>query len=115
MPVAILPVQQADADGNARTGDREAARASRAILAEEVVSARRFERSQPHADPGFLVSAVFISPGMLTTPCEGYYGREHGFFHAYLEPHAEGFPVARRMGPLRRGPRGVFEATGSAG
>jgi len=92
--VAILPVQQADAEGNAHVRGnlgviREAARASRRviILAEEIVPADAI-RSDPNRTliPGFLVSAVVHLPrGCRPSPCEGYYGRDHEYFHAYHE------------------------------
>ena len=92
--VAILPVQQADANGNAHVRGnlgviREAARASRRviILAEEIVPADTI-RSDPNRTliPGFLVSAVVHLPrGCRPSPCEGYYGRDHEYFHAYHE------------------------------
>ncbi len=92
--VAILPVQQADADGNAHVRGnlgviREAARASRKVIviAEEVVPGEAI-RSDPNRTliPGFLVSAVVHLPrGCHPAPCEGYYGRDHEFFHAYHE------------------------------
>jgi glutaconate CoA-transferase subunit A len=102
--VAILPVQQADAEGNAHVRGnlgviREAARASRRVIlvAEEVVSAQAI-RSDPNRTliPGFLVSAVVHLPrGCHPAPCEGYYGRDHEFFHRYHESSRtrEGFLV----------------------
>jgi glutaconate CoA-transferase subunit A len=92
--VAILPVQQTDAEGNAHVRGnlgviREAARASRKVIliAEEVVSEEAI-RSDPNRTliPGFLVSGVVHLPrGCHPSPCEGYYGRDHEFFHAYHE------------------------------
>jgi len=92
--VAILPVQQSDAEGNAHVRGnlgviREAARASRKVIviAEEVVTQEAI-CSDPNRTliPGFLVSAVVHLPrGCHPAPCEGYYGRDHGFFHAYHE------------------------------
>jgi glutaconate CoA-transferase subunit A len=90
--VAILPVQRADEEGNAHVvGNlgviREAARASRAVivLAEEMVSAETI-RADPNRTliPGFLASAVVHLPrGCHPAPCEGYYGRDHAYFHEY--------------------------------
>ncbi len=90
--VAVLAVQRADEDGNAHVlGNlgviREAARASRRVvlIAEEIVS-RETIRSDPNRTliPGFLVAAVVHLPrGCHPAPCEGYYGRDHEFFHAY--------------------------------
>jgi glutaconate CoA-transferase, subunit A len=92
--VAIVAVQRADEEGNAHVlGNlgviREAARASRRVvlLAEEIVP-RAVIRSDPNRTliPGFLVSAVVHLPrGCHPAPCEGYYGRDHEFFHAYHE------------------------------
>jgi glutaconate CoA-transferase subunit A len=92
--VAILPVQRADAEGNAQVlGNlgviREAARASRKVIvmAEEIVPEEAI-RADPNRTliPGFLVSAVVHHPrGCHPSPCEGYYGRDHDFFHRYHE------------------------------
>jgi glutaconate CoA-transferase subunit A len=92
--VAILPVQKADAEGNAHVlGNlgviREAARASRRVIvmAEEIVPDEVI-RADPNRTliPGFLVSAVVHHPrGCHPSPCEGYYGRDHDFFHRYHE------------------------------
>ena len=92
--VAILPVQRADAQGNAQVRGnlgviREAARASRRVIliAEEVVSEEEI-RSDPNRTliPGFLAAAVVHLPrGCHPSPCEGHYGRDHEFFHAYHE------------------------------
>jgi glutaconate CoA-transferase subunit A len=92
--VAILPVQQADAEGNAHVRGnlgviREAARASRKVIltAEEIVPEERI-RADPNRTliPGFLVSAVVHLPrGCYPSPCEGYYGRDHEYFHHYHE------------------------------
>ena len=92
--VAILPVQQADADGSAHVRGnlgviREAARASRKVIvmAEEIVPEEAI-RADPNRTliPGFLVSAVVHYPGgCRPSPCEGYYGRDHEFFHTYHE------------------------------
>jgi glutaconate CoA-transferase subunit A len=90
--IAILPVQKADAEGNAQVRGnlgviREAARASRKVMvmAEEIVPEEEI-RADPNRTliPGFLVSAVVHHPrGCHPSPCEGYYGRDHEFFHAY--------------------------------
>jgi glutaconate CoA-transferase subunit A len=92
--VAILPVQRADAQGNAHViGNlgvvREAARAARRVivLAEEIVPEEAI-RADPNRTviPGFLVSALVHLPGgCLPSPCEGYYGRDHEYFHRYHE------------------------------
>jgi glutaconate CoA-transferase subunit A len=92
--VAILPVQRSDESGNAHVlgnlgviGD--AARASRNVilLAEEIVSEETIaEDPNRTLIPGFLVSAVVHAPlGCHPSPCHGYYGRDHAFFHDYHE------------------------------
>jgi glutaconate CoA-transferase subunit A len=92
--VAVLPVQRSDPDGNAHVlgnlgviGD--AARASRkvVVLAEEIVTAEEI-RKDPNRTliPGFLVSSVVHLPrGCHPSPCHGFYGRDHSFFHDYHE------------------------------
>jgi glutaconate CoA-transferase, subunit A len=92
--VAILAVQRADEDGNAHVRGnlgvvREAARASSRVvlMAEEIVS-RDEIRSDPNRTliPGFLVSAVVHLPrGCHPSPCDGFYGRDHEYFHEYHE------------------------------
>ncbi|MGH9337768.1 MAG: CoA transferase subunit A, partial [Vicinamibacteria bacterium] len=90
--VAVLPVQRADAEGNAHVlGNlgviREAARASRKVLvlAEEIVSPEEIRQDPNRTSiPGFLVSAVVHLPlGCHPSPCEGCYRRDHDFFHTY--------------------------------
>jgi glutaconate CoA-transferase subunit A len=92
--VAILPVQRADAFGNAHVSGNlgvigDAARASRAVIvvAEEIVSPERIlEDPNRTLIPGFLVSAVVHLPlGCHPAPCHGFYGRDHAFFHDYHE------------------------------
>ena len=124
--VAILPVQQGDADGNAHVRGnlgviREAARASRKVIviAEEVVPREAIRRSQPHADSGFprlrggspsprmpsFALRGVLRPGSRVLPCV-----------PRTLAHARGIsPVARGVGPLGREPRGLFEATGRSG
>jgi glutaconate CoA-transferase subunit A len=92
--VAILPVQRADADGNAHVLGNlgviaDAARASRRVIvvAEEIVSKEAI-RADPNRTliPGFLVSSVVHLPlGCHPAPCHGFYGRDHRFFHDYHE------------------------------
>jgi len=92
--VAILPVQQADSEGNAHVRGnlgviREAARAARKVIvmAEEIVPEEAI-RADPNRTliPGFLVTAVVHQPGgCRPSPCEGYYGRDHEVFHEYHE------------------------------
>jgi glutaconate CoA-transferase subunit A len=92
--VAILSVQQADVEGNAHVRGnlgvvREGARASRKVIVitEEVVSEETIRRDPNRTlIPGFLVSAVVHVPGgCRPSPCEGYYGRDHEYFHRYHE------------------------------
>jgi glutaconate CoA-transferase subunit A len=90
--VAILPVQRADAEGNAQLRGnlgviREAARASRTVIvvAEEIVPEEAI-RSDPNRTlvPGFLVEAVVHLPlACHPSPCEGHYRRDHDVFHEY--------------------------------
>jgi glutaconate CoA-transferase, subunit A len=90
--VAILHVQRADAAGNAQLWGNlgvaiDAARASRKVIvvAEEIV-APEVIASDPNRTliPGFLVAAVVHEPwGAHPSPVQGYYGRDHAFFHEY--------------------------------
>jgi glutaconate CoA-transferase, subunit A len=92
--VAILQVQRADAQGNAHLWGSlgvavDGARASRKIIivAEEIVEPAII-CSDPNRTlvPGFLVSAVVNEPGGAhPSPVQGYYGRDHAFFHEYHE------------------------------
>lgn len=90
--VAILHVQRADAEGNAHAWGnlgicQEAALAARAVIivAEEIV-APEVIRSDPNRVlvPAFRVSAVVHAPGGAhPSPVQGYYNRDHAFFHEY--------------------------------
>jgi glutaconate CoA-transferase subunit A len=92
--VAILHVQRADASGNAHLWGNlgvaiDGARASRKVIlvAEEIV-AHDVIASDPNRTliPGFLVTAVVHEPwGAHPSPVQGYYGRDHAFFHEYHE------------------------------
>jgi glutaconate CoA-transferase subunit A len=92
--VAVLPVQRADANGNAHVLGNlgviaDAARASTRVvlLAEEIVPETEI-RSDPNRTliPGFLVSSLVHLPrGCHPSPCHGFYGRDHSFFHDYHE------------------------------
>src|SRR6266852_5786935 len=67
----------------------DGARASRKVLviAEEIV-APEVIASDPNRTliPGFLVTAVVHEPwGAHPSPVQGYYGRDHAFFHEYHE------------------------------
>jgi glutaconate CoA-transferase, subunit A len=90
--VAIINVQRADAEGNAHAWGnlgvcQEAALAARAvvIVAEEIVASEVI-RSDPNRVlvPGFKVAAVVHAPGGAhPSPVQGYYNRDHPFFHEY--------------------------------
>jgi glutaconate CoA-transferase subunit A len=92
--VAILHVQRADVSGNAHLWGNlgvavDGARASRKVIliAEEIV-APEVITSDPNRTliPGFLVTAVVHEPwGAHPSPVQGYYGRDHAFFHDYHE------------------------------
>jgi len=90
--VTILHVQRADAEGNAHAWGnlgvcQEAALAARAVIvvAEEIVAAEVI-RSDPNRVlvPGLKVAAVVHAPGGAhPSPVQGYYNRDHAFFHEY--------------------------------
>jgi glutaconate CoA-transferase subunit A len=92
--VAIVPVQRADAFGNSHIWGNlgvaiDGARAARKVIvvAEEIVAPEVIS-SDPNRTliPGFLVSAVVHEPwGSHPSPVQGYYGRDHAFFHEYHE------------------------------
>jgi glutaconate CoA-transferase, subunit A len=92
--VAILHVQRADVSGNAHLWGNlgvavDGVRASRKVVlvAEEIV-APQVIASDPNRTliPGFLVTAVVHEPwGAHPSPVQGYYGRDHAFFHDYHE------------------------------
>jgi glutaconate CoA-transferase subunit A len=90
--VAILHVQRADAEGTAHAWGnlgicQEAALAARRVIvvAEEVVPPEII-RSDPNRVlvPGFKVAAVVqAAGGAHPSPVQGYYNRDHAFFHEY--------------------------------
>ncbi len=92
--VAIIQVQRADERGNAHLWGSlgvavDGARAARKVIvvAEEIVSPEVIA-SDPNRTliPGFLVAAVVPEPwGAHPSPVQGYYGRDHAFFHQYHE------------------------------
>ena len=92
--VAILGVQRADEDGNAHLWGnigvaQDAALASKKVilLAEEIVDKESIE-SDPNRVlvPGFKVSSVVHCPAYShPAPMQGYYSRDHAFFHEYHE------------------------------
>ncbi|MCU1342091.1 MAG: CoA transferase subunit [Candidatus Acidoferrum typicum] len=96
--VAILNVQRADAAGNAHVWGSlgvaiDGARASRKVIVvtEEIVDAKVIA-SDPNRTliPGFLVAAVVHEPsGAHPAPVQGYYGRDHAFFHEYHDQTRE--------------------------
>jgi glutaconate CoA-transferase subunit A len=90
--VAILGVQRADKEGNAHLWGnigvaQDAALASKKVilLAEEIVDTEIIE-SDPNRVliPGFKVTSVVHCPAYChPAPMQGYYGRDHTFFHEY--------------------------------
>lgn len=90
--VAVLHVQRADEQGNAHAWgnlgiSEEAALASRRIIvvAEEIVP-RQVILSDPNRvlAPSFKVCAVVGEPGGAhPSPVQGYYSRDHDFYHGY--------------------------------
>lgn len=100
--VAILGVQRADSNGNAHLWGnigvaQDAALASRKIilLTEEIVDKKVIE-SDPNRVlvPGYKVDAVVHCPAFsYPSPMQGYYQRDHEYFHDYhlLTKTAEGF------------------------
>ncbi len=104
--VAILHVQRSDEDGNAHAWgnlgiSEEAALASKRVLivAEEIVS-RETITSDPNRvlAPSFKVCAVVCEPGGAhPSPVQGYYNRDHEFYHAY---HRESRTVEGMVGWL---------------
>jgi glutaconate CoA-transferase subunit A len=96
--VAILNVQRADAAGNAHLWGNlgvavDGARASRKVIvvAEEIV-APEVIASDPNRTliPGFMVTALVHEPGGAhPSPVQGYYGRDHAFFHEYHDQTRE--------------------------
>jgi glutaconate CoA-transferase subunit A len=92
--VAVLHVQRADEHGNAHLWGNlgvavDGARAARKVIvvADEIVSPDVIA-SDPNRTliPGFLVAAVVHEPGGAhPSPVQGYYGRDHAFFHEYHE------------------------------
>src|SRR5882672_3166295 len=96
--VAIVPVQRADVSGNSHLWGNlgvaiDGARASRKVIvvAEEIVSPSVIA-SDPNRTliPGFLVAAVVHEPGGAhPAPVQGYYGRDHAFFHEYHDQTRE--------------------------
>ncbi|WP_017753412.1 CoA transferase subunit A [Calidifontibacillus oryziterrae] len=90
--VTVIGVQRSDEQGNAHLWGniglaQDAALASRkvVILAEEIVSNETIT-SDPNRIiiPGFKVTAVVHCPGFShPSPLQGYYKRDHSFFHNY--------------------------------
>ena len=90
--VAIIHVQRSDEDGNAHTWgslgiSEEAMLAARDVIliAEEIVP-REVIVSDPNRvlGPSFKVRAVVHEPwGAHPSPVQGYYNRDHQFFHEY--------------------------------
>ena len=90
--VAVLGVQRADREGNAHLWGnigvaQDAALASKKVilLAEEIVDKSVIE-SDPNRVmvPGFKVTSVVHCPAYChPSPMQGYYARDHEFFHEY--------------------------------
>lgn len=90
--VAVLGVQRADKQGNAHMWGnigvaQDAALASKKVilLAEEIVDSETIE-SDPNRVlyPGFKTTAVVHCPNFAhPSPVQGYYKRDHDFFHTY--------------------------------
>lgn len=90
--VTIIHVQRSDEDGNAHLWgnsgvSQEAMLAARdvIIVADEIVS-REVITSDPNRvfGPSFKVRAVVHEPwGAHPSPVQGYYNRDHAFFHEY--------------------------------
>ncbi|SEA21994.1 glutaconate CoA-transferase subunit A [Thalassobacillus cyri] len=90
--VAILGVQRADKNGNAHLWGnlgiaQDAAMAGKKVilLAEEIVETSDVD-SDPNRVlvPGFKVTSVVECPGFAhPSPVQGYYQRDHEFFHTY--------------------------------
>ncbi|HEY1352286.1 MAG TPA: CoA-transferase [Ktedonobacteraceae bacterium] len=90
--VAIVQVQRSDEDGNAHLWGnlgvvQEAWLAARDVIvvAEEIVD-RALIASDPNRVPGpfFKVRAVVHEPGGAhPAPVQGYYNRDHAFYHEY--------------------------------
>jgi len=90
--VTIIYVQRSDEDGNAHTWgslgiSKEAMLAARDVIlvAEEIVP-REVIVSDPNRvlGPSFKVRAVVHEPwGAHPSPVQGYYNRDHQFFHEY--------------------------------
>src|SRR5467141_174774 len=96
--VAILHAQRADQFGNTHLWGNlgvavDGARAARKVIvvAEEIV-APEVIASDPNRTliPGFLVTAIVHEPcGAHPSPVQGYYGRDHAFFHEYHDQTRE--------------------------
>lgn len=90
--VTVLGVQRADKQGNAHLWGnigvaQDAAMASKKVilLAEEIVDGEVIE-SDPNRVlfPGFKTTAVVHCPAFAhPSPVQGYYQRDHDFFHSY--------------------------------
>jgi glutaconate CoA-transferase subunit A len=91
--VAIVHVQEADAQGNARIigtrfEDVLMAQAARHVIvtAERIVDGTRFEAApETVAIPGFMVDAVVEAPnGAWPCSCAGYYDYDAAYLAAYV-------------------------------
>ena len=119
--VAILHVQRADAQGHAHAWGtlgvtREAALAARRVIvvAEEIRSVEEI-LSDPNLvlAPPMKVAAVVHEPfGAFPSPLQGFYGRDHEFFHRY---HEESRTVDGNRAWLERWVLGVSDWAGFRG
>ena len=92
--VAVLHVQRADREGHAHAWGtlgvtREAALAARRVIviAEEIRSSAEI-LSDPNlvlAPPGKIAAVVHEPFGAFPSPVQGFYARDHDFFHRYHE------------------------------
>ncbi|HYL10317.1 MAG TPA: CoA-transferase [Candidatus Acidoferrales bacterium] len=92
--VAVIHAQRADKHGNTHIWGNlgvavDGARAAKKVIVvvEEIVEPEVIA-SDPNRTviPGFLVTAVVHEPrGAHPSPVQGYYGRDHAFFHQYHE------------------------------
>lgn len=92
--VAVIHAQRADKHGNTHIWGNlgvavDGARAAKkvVVVVEEIVAPEVIS-SDPNRTliPGFLVTAVVHEPrGAHPSPVQGYYGRDHAFFHQYHE------------------------------
>ncbi len=90
--VAILHVQRSDENGNAHAwgnlgiGEEASLASKRVIIVAEEIVAKEIIVSDPNRvlAPSFKVCAVVREPGGAhPSPVQGYYNRDHEFYHEY--------------------------------